>query len=933
MEKLGRLTEQWTSLLTKALALVMTAAAFLRELDPRNWSWREFSLTATAVILLVAAYLWSRRSTVSKLADPESLKLDPRSPEHLIGRRDDLARLLVALADSLVFLVSESGCGKSALLRAGVMHDPGFTERFLPIYIDMSPLDWETQPLRAVREGFARALPDDFPDRARLTPDSDPQAFAEAFLDCYRRLLRRPLLLMDQFDDFQANPRHRDRFLPPETRVWRGPGAIEPDNAFWRMLRHCLAADTVSLIVACREDAAMGLESLRFQSDIPPFALPRLERGLVRTIIDRVTERPADKPAVIENPAGGWTGLRDRLVDDLEERGAVLPQQLRVALGALRTLRRLTPAAYARVGRVGGLEAAFVSGAMDRAARASKIRDGEVLRMLLALVDRDRQPPDKARPRAAGELAEIAGVAEPNAALALRQLEMDDVVRRQGDEAKAGWQLDHAYLARPVLRVERDRDQWRQLLIERARSFAESRRWAALLSMGTQVWLLAARLRGRFRYGEHGGYAMKSLARWVPGLALVCLMLATGWYGREYLAAVRIESNLARNGSTLSDNAARGLAELASRSWVTRDRIENDIFGSPVHAEWFNEAPGPVLRALIRLDPGRLNSLVLTHVTGAALRQRDRHVRSAVNALAAATSFAALDDRVRAAFQHAFLDGPGSIDPGTLANGATTISAALSATDPAQAKTLAALREAMGKTTDSDQLSALAEAYAAVAAKLPAGDPRAPEELAALREAMGKTTDSDRLRALAQAYTAVSAKLPADDPRAQGELAVLREAMGKTTDSGQLSALARAYAAVAAKASMASPPLQDIATILGRMSELRTSDQAVAFAEALMVAVRLGSDPLPRDKVGLIVSAALLQPVSAGEATRYLVTEYETLVRADPEGSKRLTSPWSGDVWAFAVWARQGNLPGFDPDRPNVGFLPAVRLSGRDGND
>jgi hypothetical protein len=76
---------------------------------------------------------------------------NPQSPQQLVGRREDLAKLLTALANPLVFLVSESGCGKSALLRAGVVQGPAFTQRFLPIYIDMSVLDWEDGPLRAVR--------------------------------------------------------------------------------------------------------------------------------------------------------------------------------------------------------------------------------------------------------------------------------------------------------------------------------------------------------------------------------------------------------------------------------------------------------------------------------------------------------------------------------------------------------------------------------------------------------------------------------------------------------------------------------------------------------------------------------------------------------------------------------------------------------------
>src|SRR5215472_6711461 len=283
----------------------------------------------------------------------------------------------------------------------------------------MSVLDWEDGPLRAVREGFAQALPSDDPARGKLDGRSSPRQYAEAFTDYYRRSQRRPLVLLDQFDDYQAEPRHRERFLPPDTGVWRNADSIARENAFWRMLRQCLQNDSVSIIVACREDAAQGLDSLRFNPDVPQFDLPRLERGLVRLIIDRVTERPADKPAVIAEPQGGWTALRDRLVDDLEARGQVLPQQLKVALGGLRTLPRLTPAAYARAERLSGLEAAFVAGAITRAARAAALRDEHVLPLLLPLIDRTRQPPDKGPPQPQTQLAEKAGVPANTARRAL----------------------------------------------------------------------------------------------------------------------------------------------------------------------------------------------------------------------------------------------------------------------------------------------------------------------------------------------------------------------------------------------------------------------------------------------------------------------------------------------------------------------------------
>src|SRR5262249_41795873 len=159
----------------------------------------------------------------------------------------------------------------------------------------------------------------------------------------------------------------------------------------------------------------------------------------------------------------------------------LLPQQLKIVLGGLRTLRRLTPAAYGRAGRLVGLEAAVVRGTIAKAARASAITEDSVLRMLSALVDRTRQPPDKAPPKTTGELASLVGILEGNAARALAALQTDEIVRpRDTDGVAKAWQLDHAYLAQPILRLERERDQWRRLLEESARSYADAtwrRKW------------------------------------------------------------------------------------------------------------------------------------------------------------------------------------------------------------------------------------------------------------------------------------------------------------------------------------------------------------------------------------------------------------------------------------------------------------------------
>jgi hypothetical protein len=336
-EKLSKLIQACAALLT-AIGVVLTAiTGFVQGwpnlfANPLEWSSRE-TVFALAVLLVVGGVFLlvrSRKARVSHLVDPDALRLNPQSPDQLVGRADDLRKLSNALAQPLVFLVGESGC-ESALLRIGVEQGSEFIARFLPIYIDMSAQDWDDGPVRALREGFVRALPAEDSRRQDLDARSGPRAFREAFQACYQEYMRRPLLLLDQFDDYQA--RHRDRFLPDATNIWRRADAIAAENRFWRVLRLCLAQDVFSVLVACRDDAQGGLESVSFLPSPPRFELPRLGRGYVRRIIDQRTDRPTGAPAVIADPENGWTKLRDRLVDELEARGSVLPQQLKVVLG------------------------------------------------------------------------------------------------------------------------------------------------------------------------------------------------------------------------------------------------------------------------------------------------------------------------------------------------------------------------------------------------------------------------------------------------------------------------------------------------------------------------------------------------------------------------------------------------------------------------
>jgi hypothetical protein len=210
-----------------------------------------FWLVAAVLVVLAIWLIAASRTKRSVLLRPEALRLDSRYPAHLVGREEDVELLKTACLDHpLVFLSGESGAGKSALVQAGLIPALNKDPRLLPLYISIWGQDWERGPAGALSD----ALWDDLEpsDRAALSleaPPDAPQLF-EILQATRQSLGRTPLLVFDQFDDYQA--RHRERFL--KRKSWLPAKALIEQNDFWRRISDLLRAESIRCLFVTRAD-------------------------------------------------------------------------------------------------------------------------------------------------------------------------------------------------------------------------------------------------------------------------------------------------------------------------------------------------------------------------------------------------------------------------------------------------------------------------------------------------------------------------------------------------------------------------------------------------------------------------------------------------------------------------------------------------------
>ena len=96
-----------------------------------------------------------------------------------------------------------------------------------------------------------------------------------------------PILILDQFDDYQLGA--RDRFLGAR-RDWLKPAELARKNRTWAAIRDLLQAQKIRLVVVTRSDASAGLHSVRLADSAEGITIGRLGSRMAHAMV-RTTHR------------------------------------------------------------------------------------------------------------------------------------------------------------------------------------------------------------------------------------------------------------------------------------------------------------------------------------------------------------------------------------------------------------------------------------------------------------------------------------------------------------------------------------------------------------------------------------------------------------------------------------------------------------------
>jgi len=444
----------------------------------------------------------------SVLMVPKAFNLDRTRQDQLYGREELITKLIDEIRDNeLIFLTGESGVGKSALLRAGLMPTLRGDDRLFPVYVSNLGTDWDLDPPRklfhAILSDLSEVERNTLGISRVINPASVTLNTAMSLLDAIpEKIGKTPIILFDQFDDYQL--RFRDRFVT-ERGAWISVDQLRQINTFWEEIGSRFGPRVKALFVS-RSDTASGLGSLQFISKVLSYPLGRLQADMLAPLLRDIAPQNVD-PVVVKDPESGWDQLKSILQDELQQNGRVLPQEVRTVLLGLRRLRYLTPAAYDRGGRVPGVKALFIESAVFNASEATRLSFDLIFSILECLVVPDTSEGGEAKTeaRTVQEILNhlnVPGLGFDVIENTLRSLETDELVRWRTELGRKQhqWQLDHDYLATAVLQANCRRRQWSQRLHRGALTWQRTSGnfagfWRELLTVREQAAIFLERLR------------------------------------------------------------------------------------------------------------------------------------------------------------------------------------------------------------------------------------------------------------------------------------------------------------------------------------------------------------------------------------------------------------------------------------------------------
>jgi hypothetical protein len=324
----------------------------------------------------------------SRLAPGADLRPNRDNPNHLLGRDKDVSTLTDLCRDfSLVHLVGEAGAGKTALVRAGLVPALRTGGQIVPVYVNIYGQDWVKGPLCSLAESLWEMLSEEQRQKLGMTGRHDPDRVTNHLTNFRQTIGLLPLLIFDQFDDYQL--RHSARFLDEKRKTWIAPGQLTRVNSFWREVKQLIKDDLAHALFVTRADNADGLASIQF-TEPQVYRLTRLPAHVARDILTRIMAPAEGAAPVVIDPEYGWEKLRERLARDLDEAGTAFPMRIKLTLLGLPRLRALTVSAYERYGGLPALEAGYIEGHIREAARASGgLSEEDLRRLLLRMTDQE----------------------------------------------------------------------------------------------------------------------------------------------------------------------------------------------------------------------------------------------------------------------------------------------------------------------------------------------------------------------------------------------------------------------------------------------------------------------------------------------------------------------------------------------------------------